>query len=163
MRATQKNSWLFPDYVATSVLELRPEELKKIGITHLIFDVDETVVPKAHNHLTKEYARFLQALERHGFKILIGSNSRRDLSEITKHFDGILVRPHHFSFKPLKHFFKKAVRMANVDKSQVAMVGDRIVNDVIGANNAGLTTILVEPYARKQSLLHRWYIQRLRK
>lgn len=160
MKKTKRQSIWYPNYIAASVLELKAIQLKQIGITHLIFDIDETVVPKAHNHLTEEYIQFLQGLEKQGFKILIGSNTRRDLTEITKHLDTVVVRPHHLSFKPFKHFFKKAVRIAGVDKKQVAMVGDRILNDVIGANNAGLTTILVEPYARQQTSFHRWYNRR---
>lgn len=157
MRATKKNSLFLPNYIASSVLELKPEELKRLGITHLVFDIDETVVPKKYNQLTDEYIGFLQALEKKEFIILIGSNTRRDLGEITKHLSADIVPPSRTAFKPLKRYFKQVIETADVPPKQIAMVGDKLLNDVIGANRVGLTSILVEPYTRRMSWLHRWY------
>lgn len=159
MRLVKRKSLLFPNFIARSVLELNASELSRRGITHLVFDIDETVVPKRHNRLSDEYVIFLKKLEKQGFKILIGSNARRDLTEITRHFNATTVHPSHFSFKPFRHFFRRIIKSADVDKTHIAMVGDRILNDVVGANSAGLTTILVEPYARRQSAFHREYIK----
>ena len=45
--------------------------------------------------------------------------------------------------KPERTYFRSALAMLGVDASRVGMVGDDIVNDVLGAQAAGLTGILV--------------------
>ena len=52
------------------------------------------------------------------------------------------------------------ITMAGAQPVHIAMVGDRLLNDVVGANRAGLTTILVNPYARKQQFHHHYYLRR---
>jgi len=160
MKKTNLKSIFYPDYIASSVLEIDVRELQKIGITHLVFDIDETVVPKKHNELTPEYIDFLQHLEKKEFILLIGSNSRRDLSEITQHLKSQVVKPSHLSFKPLKNYYQKIIDSTGTTPDRIAMVGDKLLNDVIGANYAGLTSILVEPYARQQKIRHRYYFKR---
>lgn len=159
MIKTNQQSLIFPDYVAASVLELRPEELRRAGITHLVLDVDETLVPRQHNRLASKYVAFLEHLDTLGFHLLVGSNARRDLSEIVQHFHAQVV-PTSTSFKPLQSYFHRAIAVAGTDAAHMAMVGDRWLNDVVGGNLAGLTTIMVEPYARRQRLHHRWYLRR---
>lgn len=160
MKKTYKNSIFYPDYIASSVLKIDIEELEKQGITHVVFDIDETVVPEKHNKLTKPYITFLQRLEEKEFILLIGSNSKRDFSEITQHINSEVVRPSHLSFKPLKNYYQKVIEATKTTPDHIAMVGDRILNDVVGANISGLTTILVEPYERKLTFLHKYYISR---
>lgn len=97
-----------------------------------------------------------------GFKIIIGSNSRRDFSNITKHLKVVeVVKPGKFSFKPLKGYYTRVINTTKVDKSQIAMIGDRILNDIVGGNVSGLTTILVEPYVQRRGIFHRSYIKRI--
>ena len=160
MKKTNLKSIFYPDYIAASVLEISIEELQKINITHLVFDIDEPVVPKRHNKLTDEYIEFLQHLEEKEFILLIGSNTRRDLSEITQHIKSRVVKPSHLSFKPLKKYYQKIIDATGTTPDHIAMVGDKLLNDVIGANYAGLTSILVEPYARQQKIHHRVYFKR---
>ncbi len=160
MIKTNQKSILFPDFVAASVLELDPSTLKKVGITHLAFDADETVVPKNHNSLTDTYFNFLKKLEEDGFKLLIASNTKRDLSDITKYFQATLVPPSFFVFKPLKKYYKKVILAAKTDPRHIAMIGDKVLNDIIGANHAGLQTILVEPYTRRQKSYNRYYLSK---
>lgn len=159
MQKVKRTKLWLPNYVASSVLELKASELKRLGVTHLVFDIDETVVPKAYNELTEEYIAFLQGLEKQGFVILIGSNSKRDLGKIAQHLDTVVVRPTRSAFKPLKRYFKKVVAEAGVKPEKIAMIGDRVLNDIVGGNRAGLKTILVEPYARRQRWLDRLYLK----
>jgi HAD superfamily hydrolase (TIGR01458 family) len=45
--------------------------------------------------------------------------------------------------KPSAAFFEEALRLLGVPRERAAMVGDDIVNDVLGARHAGLTGVLV--------------------
>lgn len=162
IRTNQTSIW-YPDYLATSALDIKLEELQAAGITHLVFDIDETLVPRRGNELTPEYTSYLRLIEQGGISILFGSNTRRDISSITQTVNARVVRPTKLKFKPRKAYFRSVIKTCGVGASQIAMVGDRIVNDIIGANRAGLVTILVVPFARKPYLLNKLYAHRLSK
>ena len=57
------------------------------------------------------------------------------------------------SMKPLKHKFKKILKMFNFDFSEVALVGDQVLTDVLGSNRCGITSILVDPLTDEDKVL----------
>ncbi len=160
MIKTNQTSIWYPRYIATSALDIAASELKLAGISHLALDIDETLVPRGHNKLADSYIAHLSQLENAGFQLLVVSNSRRDLQSIAQHFHAPIVRPTRGSFKPLPHYYQQVIAMAGTEPAHIAMVGDRLINDVIGGNLVGLVTIMVEPYARQQQIHHRWYFRR---
>lgn len=140
---------LYPNYLADSVLQIRIEELKELGISHIVFDVDETLLQKGGSELPHKYIEHVHQMRERGIKVMIGSNSSRDLSVLAGEIGAVVVKPSTFHFKPLRRFYGKVVLEAKVPANQIAMVGDRVLNDIWAANEAGLTTILVKPYKRK--------------
>jgi HAD superfamily hydrolase (TIGR01458 family) len=52
-------------------------------------------------------------------------------------------RPAAICGKPARAFFEEALRLLGVPAERAAMVGDDVVNDVLGAKRAGLTGVLV--------------------
>ena len=54
-----------------------------------------------------------------------------------------------FAQKPLKMGFNKAKKMMRLQASEIAVVGDQIFTDVLGANRSKMTSILVEPIQEK--------------
>lgn len=158
MLKTNQTSNLYPDYIASSVLEITADELKRRGITHIAFDVDDTLVRRGDDTLSPKYLAHLQSLEEHGIGILIGSNTPRNIDNIINQLQGKIVRPTRFKFKPQKSYYGMVVQAAKTTPGHVAMAGDRILNDIIGANRAGLITILVLPFARPMGPLHKAYV-----
>ena len=140
---------LYPNYVADSVLQIRIDELMELGISHIVFDVDGTLLQKGGSELPHKYIEHVHQMRERGIKILIGSNSSRDLSVLAEEIGAVVVKPSTFHFKPLRRFYGKVVREAGVPADKIAMVGDRVMNDIWAANEAGITTILVKPYKRK--------------
>jgi HAD superfamily phosphatase (TIGR01668 family) len=154
------SSFFYPNFIAESVLDIHVDELLSAGITHLVLDVDETLVPKRGDELTDVYAKHLVALQEAGITILIGSNTSRDLSKLVQPANLKVVSPSRIVFKPRKAYFKRVIQASGTSKEHIAMAGDRLLNDIIGANRAGLRTILVKPYQRKPSPLYTWYVAR---
>ena len=54
-----------------------------------------------------------------------------------------------FATKPLKRGFKMAQKKLDIPNENIAVVGDQIFTDVIGANRSNMFSILVEPIAEK--------------
>ena len=61
-----------------------------------------------------------------------------------------------FAMKPLKRGFKKAQKELNLPNENIAVVGDQIFTDVIGANSSKMHSILVEPLAEKDLWMTRF-------
>ena len=62
-----------------------------------------------------------------------------------------LLKIHYIKFatKPLKRGFKKAIKVLDFPSENIAVVGDQIFTDVIGANRMKMISILVEPLDEK--------------
>ena len=51
--------------------------------------------------------------------------------------------------KPLPFRFKKICKEYHLKASEIAMIGDQMFTDVLGANRVGMYTILVDPLEKK--------------
>lgn len=162
IRIHRDEIWL-PDYVADSVAQIDAGELKQAGITHLVFDLDNTLLVRRTNELSAETIAHIAGLRRAGFKIVLGSNTRRDTDAIVDALKGEAVRVHGLTMKPFRAFYKSAIIAAGTKPENIAMVGDHLLNDVIGANRAGLKTILVKSLSRRSLTFNAAYIQWLKK
>jgi HAD superfamily phosphatase (TIGR01668 family) len=163
MKHITNPSWLYPNFVATSVLDIDASSLLAVGITHLIFDLDRTLVPRRTDALPPNYRAHIRTLQEAGLTILIGTNSRRDTAALAKLLNVTVVRPHRFSMKPRRSFYARLVAQADTTPEHIAMAGDHIINDVIGPNRAGFTSILVTALTHRPTLIQQHYIRFVRR
>lgn len=155
------SSVLLPDYVADSVLDIDPGTLKQTGVTHIVFDLDKTLVRYRSNKISPDYLQLVVSLQEAGFVVLIGSNTRRDITSLTSLLGAQAIVPKGLSYKPHRSFYKRLVDAAGTSPDCMVMIGDHILNDAIGANLAGFNTILVRGLRSKTSLVYRAYIKRV--
>lgn len=73
-----------------------------------------------------------------------GKNLRKILSKkrILDHFDFCLFSDEFGLSKPSKAIFEEATRLFSINKNEVAHIGDREYNDIRGAKEAGMKSIL---------------------
>jgi HAD superfamily phosphatase (TIGR01668 family) len=157
MKPVIQSSIIFPCFLANSILGIDAEILLQAGITHIVFDIDKTLVPRGEEMLTQEYIAAIRMLQAAGLIIMIGTNRRRDITKFTEAIGAISIQARGFSAKPYGSFFSRVLNEARVPSSQVAMVGDHIINDIMGANRAGFTTILVDSMHSRHSYFFRIY------
>ena len=79
-------------------------------------------------------------------KVFLNSNNKEKVEQVAKKLDIPYI---YFSMKPLKAGFKKAKNILNLPNEQIAVVGDQILTDIIGANRMKMFSILVKPIAEK--------------
>ena len=143
------------------MLDIDPHTLHAIGITHIVFDLDNTLVHRGLNAIKEDYSARITALKKQGFTILIGTNSRRDVDLIRQALNVTVIQPTKLSYKPRRSYYERVIRAADTSPKHIAMVGDHFINDVTGGNRAGLTTILVDTPHLPPWLIKRLYIRRL--
>ncbi|HSX29076.1 MAG TPA: HAD hydrolase-like protein [Candidatus Saccharimonadales bacterium] len=158
IQITKTTIW-YPRYVANTILDIDKATLARQGITHIAFDLDKTLLARGARRISPSYVRHIQSLRQAGFTILIGSNARREIRPVVQALDVAVVLPKGLSMKPFGSFYKRLIAAAGTTPDHIVMVGDHIINDAIGGNRAGCTTILVRGLRQKTSLAYRLYMR----
>ena len=137
-----------PDLYVKSIYYIDYEKLKERGIKCILFDLDNTVAPKSIKKPNKKIKDLFIKLKSMGFKFIIFSNSGKTR---LKPFKEELEVDCAFSCKkPMRKKFDVILREYKYGISEVVIVGDNIVTDVLGGNKVGITTILVNPISNKE-------------
>jgi len=132
-----------PDYIADSVCDIDFALLEARGIKTVLIDLDGTVVSRGTFEVDK---KITDCLKKQKVDIYIATNrpKSRDLKDLRQSLYATgVVHPSGVFMKPLPKYFKRAAAEHQLQTSEVAMIGDRYLQDIYGANRAGLTTILV--------------------
>lgn len=133
-----------PRGVYSSVTQLDPKALRAKGITLVLADLDNTLVPYRVTQPTPEVVAWKQALEAEGIQLFILSNSRKPGR--AQQFAQVLGVPFQgHSGKPKRGGYLRAMERMGRRPEETVMVGDQIFTDTLGANRAGVTPLLVRP------------------
>ena len=132
-----------PDIIADELTDLTPELLRSKGIDFLMLDFDNTIVPYTQNEPTGEMEAWLKMMAGSGIGMCVVSNSKRD--RVVKFCNARNIPCITHSRKPFSKGIRRCCEKFDLDRSHAALVGDQIYTDVLGANCAGLRSILVTP------------------
>lgn len=147
-------NFLLPNEFVTSVFEITPEKLQQLGVKGIITDLDNTLVEWDRADATEELTVWLAGLKEAGIRIVIASNNNE---ERVKHFAAPLnIEYIHRARKPLGKAYYSAIIRLGLRPEQVAMVGDQLLTDVMGANRQKLYTFLVRPVAESDGWVTRF-------
>ena len=131
-----------PSLRADSITNLTPEFLQKRGVQLLMLDFDNTIVPYTTNTPTDEVSAWLKRMGESPVKLCVVSNSKRDRVKVFCKAYGIDCITH--AKKPFSKGIKACLACYQLPASDCALVGDQIYTDVLGANCAGVQSILVK-------------------
>ena len=143
-----------PDYLIDDIYALPLEELKEKGITHILFDVDNTIVPYNSQKIPEKTVEWFHATAKAGFHLCILSNNSDERVAPVAEKLGIDFVAH--SKKPLLNGANRAVKLFNAPKEQIALVGDQLLTDVACGNRAGFTTFVVKPINPDELWITKW-------
>ena len=130
---------LFEDYAAVT-----PALLRELGVTLLLSDLDFTLAAKRTRRPDRALKDYIAALERAGIGFMIVSNNRsgRRVTDFCAEL-GIPYQGH--AKKPGTEGLRKAMARAGKGRSETAMLGDKLLTDVLAAKRAGVLSLMVEP------------------
>ncbi|MCX5726622.1 MAG: YqeG family HAD IIIA-type phosphatase [Candidatus Saganbacteria bacterium] len=152
-----------PKERVNSIFKIDLQKLKEKGLTYLLMDIDNTLVPLGSNEISKEVKDWIEFAKRSGFKICLISNSIRiwRAKNIANTFDVPLIVP---ATKPFPFHFQRALRILNATAPEAAMIGDQLFMDILGGNILKIHTILVKPMTGEMiwyRKLMRWLEERV--
>ena len=130
----------YPGAYADSVFDIDYPALYAKGYRGIIFDVDSTLVPHGADSTPAVDALFRE-IRAAGLKtILLTNNDEERVLRFIRNIDTLYLCD---ANKPDPAGYLKAVRMLGVKKSETVYIGDQLFIDIVGANNAGIDSILV--------------------
>ena len=133
---------LLPRLMAGSLTDLTPELLKSHGIRLLMLDFDNTIVPYTTDEPTPEMTSWLRQMQETDIQVCVVSNSHRDRVPEFCRKNGLdcITRAR----KPFSKGIQACLAHYGIAPGQAALVGDQIYTDTLGANGAGVVSILVQ-------------------
>ena len=132
-----------PTLITDELTDITPELLRNRGIELLMLDFDNTIVPYTTTVPTEEMEDWLRRMTRlDDIRVCIVSNSHNDRVPKFCRERGMDVITH--AKKPFPKGIQECLDKYGISKEKAALVGDQIFTDTLGANGAGVTSILVK-------------------
>ena len=135
---------LTPDHVFDRYGDISPEWLRERGITLLLSDLDFTLAPKKTRRPDQSLRDWIAALRAAGIGFMIVSNNRSG-SRVTEFCADLGVPYQGRAGKPSPRGLEAAMARAGADRAHTAMLGDKLLTDMLAANRAGVLALMVEP------------------
>ena len=132
---------LVPDLIFPALTDVTAEALRSRGITFLMMDFDNTIVPYTTDVPTEKMRAWIEAMKASGIGLCVVSNSKKPrVVEFCKTY-GLDCITH--AKKPFSRGIRACLARFSLEPARCALVGDQIYTDVLGANCAGVQSILI--------------------
>ena len=135
---------LTPRWVFQHYSEITPDWLRQQGITLLLSDLDFTLAAKKTRRPDQSLRDWIAALRNAGIGFMIVSNNRSG-SRVTEFCADLGVPYQGRAGKPSPRGLEAAMARAGADRVCTAMLGDKLLTDILAANRAGVLPLMVEP------------------
>ena len=135
---------LIPRRVFDRYGDVTVQYLKEQHITLLLSDLDFTLAPKSTRRPDQALRDWIAGLEAAGIAFMIVSNNRSG-TRVTEFCADLGVPYQGRAGKPSTRGLEAAMARAGADRAHTAMLGDKLLTDMLAANRAGVLALMVEP------------------
>ncbi len=135
---------LIPQQVFDCYGDITVDYLKSRGITLLLSDLDFTLAAKKTRRPDQHLRDWIAELEKAGIAFMIVSNNRSG-KRVTEFCADLGVPYQGHAKKPSPKGLEAAMARAGAAREHTAMLGDKLLTDMLAANRAGVLALMVEP------------------
>ena len=135
---------LIPDRMLRRYSDVTPELLQGRKIRLLLCDLDYTLAPRSVSEPDGKLKKWLEGLRSRGITVMILSNNRSP-ARVERFCGSLGIRYVGHAGKPSRRGYQEAMALAGVSPAQTAMLGDKLLTDVLGARRSGVWALMVEP------------------
>ena len=142
---------LVPHRVFGCYADITPDYLTEQGITLLLSDLDFTLAAKKTPRPDQPLRDWIADLAAHGIGFMIVSNNRsgRRVTDFCAEL-GVPYQGH--AGKPSPKGLRAAMDRAGAAPEHTAMLGDKLLTDMLAANRAQVLALMVEPVGGAMTL-----------
>jgi len=141
---------IVPNNYKKNIKEVDYDKLWNENKKYLIFDIDNTITKVDDITIDKETIKLFKTLKEKDFNILLMSNnSEKRVIPISEKLNVPYLAN---AKKPNKEAFDKVLSTFDCLKENVVMIGDQMLSDIVGANEYGIYSILVDPVSKKNNI-----------
>lgn len=137
---------LKPDRTVDTIFDIDYRALHERGVHVLLFDLDKTLGPRKAEVLPERTVRLLESLTDQGFRIGILSNRRRPKDDAVIERLAARYVLLHTAGKPRRRGYLAVLDRLKAAPADAAMIGDKLITDIVGANRLGIFSICVRGY-----------------
>ena len=135
---------LIPNRLYDRYTDLTPQLLQELRVRLLLCDLDYTLAPRSTPRPDETLRDWIRSCRENGITVMILSNNRS--KERVETFCGELgIRYVGHAGKPAVRGYREAMSLAGEAPEHTAMLGDKLLTDVLGARRSGITALMVEP------------------
>lgn len=151
-----------PRIILNQLTDITPELLAEFGVSALLMDFDNTIVPYTTNQPTDAMLSWLKRMQASGVFLCVVSNSKKP--RVVQFCESHELACVTHSRKPFSKGIQEALTRYSLSPAQTALVGDQIFTDVLGGNCNGLVSVLITPiqlhniWLRLRNLLEKPFI-----
>lgn len=132
-----------PTWMVDTIYNISPQQLKEQGIKAVFSDLDNTLIAWNNPNGTRELRDWMDELKAAGIPLIVISNN--SAKRVAKAVEPLGLPFFSRALKPFSFGITLARRRLGLKQSEVVMVGDQLMTDIIAANSAGVRSILVKP------------------
>jgi len=147
-----------PDYYYSSIGAVDLQALAARGVTSLLVDLDNTLLPRDTSVFPREALEFVASVRTAGMTVCLVSNNWHERVHTAATEIGFELVPR--AVKPLPFAFLAGLRRLGATREQTAVIGDQLFTDILGGAALGMTTVLVCPLS-STDLPHTLLLRRL--
>ena len=135
-----------PTMYRKNIFEIDYKKLKELGITCLVFDLDNTLGLISEKECPRKTKKLIKELQE-DFLVLISSNNTGE--RLKPYLEDLGIGGVAWSMKPLTRGLRKIKKDYKLKKKEMVMIGDQMVTDIFAGNRFRIMTILVDPLGEK--------------
>ena len=133
-----------PQYSFRELTDISPEFLKKLGIKFLMLDLDNTIAAYSEHSPADSVSRWSMEIKDSGIELAVVSNSVRE-GRVEAFAEALKINYIKGASKPSPKVVVQKMGESGFTPDNSALVGDQVYTDVLAANRAGVTSIIVYP------------------
>ncbi len=141
---------LEPTLLAKAVWEIDLDDLRSRGVKGIILDLDNTIAYWNEREVLPQAREWIARARERGLALYLVSNAFRG-SRVRAVAGELGIGCVRRAGKPFGAGYRRAMKEMKISPAETCVIGDQVFTDILGGNRLGLTTILVEPLAARES------------
>ncbi len=133
----------YPTIYRRRITDITVEMIHAQGVKGILLDVDNTLTTHDNPQVSPAVTAWLDAMRAAGVALAVVSNNSD--ARVRPFAEKIGLEYQAKAAKPLPRGYRAAARKMGLPPKACLVVGDQIFTDILGANLAGMPSVLLEP------------------